>query len=127
MSRHSFNQDDGGCAAIGWDAPMNTFYLQLDENDDEPSLWLGNEYGQVQEPDALVDIIRKVSGDVPDDLIATLLADRRAEPAWDSIDDRLADGSMRLTFQEPGKLPYRMPRTTTLRSLFRKITGRDSD
>lgn len=124
MSRYSFDQNEGGSLAIGWDPGMGTFFLQLDEDEEQPSVWAGNEFGQYVRPDELVTVARLASGEVPDDMTAILLTDQIADPSWLSIDERFADASMDLTVHEVEKMPVRMPRSTTFRSLWRRITGK---
>lgn len=123
MSRHSFDQNDGGSLAIGWDAGMSTFFLQLDEDEEPPSMWAGNEYAQYLKPDDLVVVARLVSSDMPNEIMDILLTDKANDPAWPSVDERFADGSINLILREAGRLPIRMPRTTTFRSLWQRITG----
>ncbi|RSV12417.1 hypothetical protein CA235_17285 [Sphingomonas sp. ABOLF] len=124
MSRYSFNQDDGGSLGIGWDAPMGTFFLQIDEQDDEPTVWEGSEFGQHPEPDALVAMARAVSAEVPDDLAGTLRADKAASPDWRPVEDRIADGSLRIGLAVRSEPPLPLPPTTTVRGLWQRITGK---
>ncbi|WP_141243985.1 DUF5710 domain-containing protein [Sphingomonas lenta] len=96
MSRYSFDQRDGGCLSIGWDPPLNTFFLQIDADREEPTILEGSSYGQHLEPERLVRYARRRSGEVPSDLAVLLRADQAAEPAWAPIEERIAGGELKV-------------------------------
>lgn len=83
MSRYEFaGREPGVKLALGWDAPLGTFFLQIEsEEDDEPLLWHGGQYGECPEPGSLVTLARRWSNEVPAGLLARLFADELAQPA----------------------------------------------
>jgi hypothetical protein len=83
MSRHCFPGDKPGVTvAIGWDAPLATFFLQVErEEDDELLIWHGGRYGECGEPGPLLVLARQWSSQMPDSLLAWLLTDELAAPA----------------------------------------------
>jgi len=65
--------------AIGWDPPLNSYFAIIQrEDDDRDLLWIGTRYGEIVEPDTAIDAIRPFAT-IPDDLAATLGADRLCE------------------------------------------------
>lgn len=70
--------------AVGWDAPLNTYFAAVHRNDDDVDdehreiLWIGTFYGEIAEPKAVIDAITPFA-DVDADLAATLHADRLRE------------------------------------------------
>jgi len=91
MSRHEYD-GNGARLAIGWDAPLATYYLQVwvdafmhDEMDEDeretPQVWLGVSYGEAPDPHPLVAIARRHVPTIPDDLVQTLLIEELAKPA----------------------------------------------
>ncbi len=90
MSRHEFEQP-GISVAIGWDAPLATFFLQVwsealqtaamdEEERASPQIWMGDEYGALPEPAALLAIARQHMPTLPQDLDEDLRQDRQAAP-----------------------------------------------
>lgn len=94
MSRYSFDQHNGGTLGIGWDPGLNTFFLQIDADRDEPAIWKGTSYGEHPEPEPLVALARKHCADVPEQLVATLRTDKAADPAWAPVEERIARGDL---------------------------------
>ncbi|MBV2149911.1 hypothetical protein KRZ98_16830 [Sphingobium sp. AS12] len=72
------------CIAIGWDAPLDTFFaMVLRDDDDVPDeardlVWVGTRYGEVAEADNATDAIRAFAA-ILEGLAATLCADRSKE------------------------------------------------
>ncbi|CCW16951.1 hypothetical protein EBBID32_12900 [Sphingobium indicum BiD32] len=70
--------------AVGWDAPLNTYFAAVHRNDDDVDdehreiLWIGTTYGEIAEPETVIDAITRFA-DVDGDLAATLRADRLRE------------------------------------------------
>lgn len=70
--------------AIGWDAPLNSYFAIVQWEDDDVGdtdrilLWIGTRYGEILEPDTVIDAIRPFAA-VRDDLVATLCGDRVRE------------------------------------------------
>lgn len=65
MSRHVFDNLDGVRTVVGWDPPMQTFFVQKgifnidsDEwiDDSEPNLWLGTRHGEISNVQSLIEI-----------------------------------------------------------------------
>jgi hypothetical protein len=86
MSRHIYAAGAISIIAIGWDDPLQTFFLHFDEGKEQPSLWEGTREGQHPCPDRLVTIANQLSIRFGltvqmDDPIPTLLADRKKEAA----------------------------------------------
>src|SRR3954451_9231344 len=78
MSQHVMDSSREGMEIlIGWDQPMNTFFAQVwaKRDDEEPVVWLGNAFDQVQEPEEMAEDLEPF-GAMPDDLLAVLRADR---------------------------------------------------
>ena len=67
---------------------------------------------------------RAVSGEIPDDLADTLRADKAGAPAWAAVEDRIADGSLRIGLAAGSEPPLPLPPTTTVRGLWQRITGK---
>lgn len=91
MSRHEFD-GNGARLAIGWDAPLATFYLQVwiealqaeieDEDEREsPQIWLGASYGEAPSHVPLLAIARRHIPAIPAELGQTLMVDQLREPA----------------------------------------------
>lgn len=91
MSRHEF-QRPGVQVAIGWDAPLATFYLQvwsealvtaeMDEADRaSPQIWHGMEYGEFPEPSWLVALAARHFPELPDDMEERLRREKEQNPA----------------------------------------------
>lgn len=91
MSRHEFEQP-GVRLAIGWDAPLSTFYLQvwsealqtagMDEEEREtPQIWLGTEYAEHLSPNLPVALARLHLPDLPAGILDSLNQEMHAEPA----------------------------------------------
>jgi hypothetical protein len=86
MSRYEYD-GNGARVAIGWDAPLASFYLMvwidaLQEGDeDAPQLWLGASYAEVSHPGALLTIAARHVPTIPADLARTLLVDQLKAPA----------------------------------------------
>ncbi|EAT07461.1 hypothetical protein SKA58_19560 [Sphingomonas sp. SKA58] len=84
MSRHIYSAGDISIIVIGWDEPLQTFYLQFDEGAEQPSLWEGTRERQHPSPDRLVTIANQLSirfglAVQMAEPVQTLLADRRTE------------------------------------------------
>ncbi|MCP1551595.1 MULTISPECIES: hypothetical protein [Methylorubrum] len=78
--------------AIGWDAPLSTFYLQVwsealqtaemdEEERESPQIWFGTEYAEQLSPGLLVSVARQHLPSLPVDIEAALLRDMVKEPA----------------------------------------------
>ena len=85
MSRHQFN-DDPIRLAIGWDAPLATFFLQIwtgaeKDEDEGPSIWLGLAYGEEPSPASLLVTARRYMPTLPMSLGRQLVLDQLATPA----------------------------------------------
>ncbi|MCP1556656.1 UNVERIFIED_ORG: hypothetical protein M2438_005332 [Methylobacterium sp. SuP10 SLI 274] len=91
MSRYEFDQP-GVSLAIGWDAPLSTFYLQIwnealhtAEMDDEerasPQIWFGTEYAEHLSPSLLLTLARQHLPSLPEDIEESLMRDMVKEPA----------------------------------------------
>lgn len=87
MSRYEYD-GNGARLAIGWDAPLATFYLtvwidalQDGSDEDPPQLWLGASYAEVIHPSVLVTIARRHVPTIPADLAQTLMVDQLKAPA----------------------------------------------
>ena len=89
MSRHVFKgADPKVTVALGWDPPLDTFFLQvLKKRDGDEDLgridlmWLGTTCGEQRSPVALVTIARTWTSDIPEDMVATLYREEIAKPA----------------------------------------------
>jgi len=70
--------------AVGWDAPLNTYFAAVHRNDDDVDdehreiLWIGTTYGEIAEPETVIDAIIRFA-DVDGDLAGTLCDDRLRE------------------------------------------------
>jgi hypothetical protein len=70
--------------AIGWDPPLNSYFAIVQrendgvDDDGRELLWIGTRYGEIVEPDTVIDAIRPFAA-IPDELAATLGADRLRE------------------------------------------------
>ncbi len=85
MSRHEFEEGDVRLA-IGWDAPLATFFLQVwtgeeADEDEGPSIWLGGSYAEAPSPDPLVAVARRHLAALPDAIVRQLFVDQLKEPA----------------------------------------------
>ena len=85
MSRHDFQNGDIRLS-IGWDAPLASFFLQIwtgdgQDEDEQPSIWLGAFYGEVRAPDPLIVIARRHIPDLPTTLHRQLTIDQLGAPA----------------------------------------------
>jgi len=91
MSRHELNplaqpaNTHGALSiAIGWDAPLNSYFAIVQREDDDVDdgerdlLWIGARYGEILEPDTVIEAIRPFAA-IRDNLAATLGADRLRE------------------------------------------------
>lgn len=84
MSRHEF-QHDPVRVAIGWDAPLATFYLQVwtgreADEDDGPAIWLGTAYGEAPDPEPLIAIARQHLASMPTTIGRQLRVDQLMAP-----------------------------------------------
>ena len=43
-----------------YDEPLETYFLQLDKDEDYPTIWYGNECGEIKSPYLLIALIRKL-------------------------------------------------------------------
>lgn len=107
MSRHVFHMWNN-FHVIGWDAGLNTFYLQLNAHREEPSPWLGTGQSEFPDPQPLVDRLRAhfkpekgMTADdtadwdeIPANLYDTLVADRRAEPGWELPSEEVVQATL---------------------------------
>jgi len=82
MSRHVFPGHTGATSvAIGWDRPLNTFYVQVfradpeDEGEETSFIWKGVTPGELSTPAAAIEIARPWAN-LPDDIGRTLELDR---------------------------------------------------
>lgn len=82
MSRHVFPGHTGATSvALGWDRPLNTFYVQVfrpdpaDEAEETSFIWKGTAIGELSSPAAAIEIARPWAN-LPDDLGRTLELDR---------------------------------------------------
>ncbi|MBB3589003.1 hypothetical protein [Sphingomonas sp. BK481] len=85
MSRHDFHSGDTRLS-IGWDAPLASFFLQIwtgdgQDEDEQPSIWLGAFYGEVRAPDPLIVIAHRHIPDLPATLHRQLTIDQLGAPA----------------------------------------------
>ena len=66
-------------AVIGWDRPLQTFFVQVfrdnDAGDDEAFIWEGTEFGEIETPEAALRFLEPYC-DVPNGLSATLQIER---------------------------------------------------
>lgn len=96
MSRHelepSVNIDPlPRSVAIGWDPPLATFFAIVSrpgegDGEDEIFLWIGTDYAEVPEVDAIINAVRPYAV-IPDNLRSILENDRlnegsRPRPPW---------------------------------------------
>jgi hypothetical protein len=92
---------------IGWDAGLNTFYLQLNAHREEPSPWYGTSHSEYADPQPLVDKLRQHFepegrtpdetqdwDEIPPDLYDTLIADRQAEPGWELPSEEVVQAAL---------------------------------
>ncbi|AMB44368.1 hypothetical protein [Methylobacterium sp. AMS5] len=90
MSRYEFDEP-GVSLAIGWDAPLSTFYLQIRnaalhtaEMDEEerasPQIWFGTEYAKHLTP-GLLTLARQHLPSLPENIEVCLMRDMTEEPA----------------------------------------------
>ncbi|MCY1640543.1 hypothetical protein [Methylorubrum sp. SL192] len=91
MSRYEFDEP-GVSLAIGWDAPLSTFYLQIwnealhtAEMDEEerasPQIWFGTEYAEHLTPGLLLALARQHLPSLPENIEVCLMRDMTEEPA----------------------------------------------
>lgn len=73
---------DGGCLAIGWDPPYDTFFLQVGEDEEIPAIWKGTKHGEHPDPTPLVELAKLYSEDIPANLTEKLQDAKIAEPGW---------------------------------------------
>ena len=45
---------------LGYDRPLETYFLQLDKDGDYPTIWYGYEFGEIKSPYFLIALIRKL-------------------------------------------------------------------
>ncbi|RKF17739.1 hypothetical protein D6851_15895 [Altericroceibacterium spongiae] len=66
-------------ACVGWDRPLQTFFLQVIENPDtkaeKPMLWIGTDYSELKTPKQALQYLQTFC-DIPENLIQTLQIDR---------------------------------------------------
>ena len=85
MSHYSFRVDRRGIV-VGWDNPLQTFFVQVWENSDEddPVLWVGTWPEEVTSVEALAEVMRPY-GEIPAEVLAQLHTDfdgRKPQTAW---------------------------------------------
>src|SRR5438552_1956085 len=51
------------CAVVGWDEPMQTYFLQAPEEGDELSWWFGTAYAEIPTFSELCGVIQRLFGD----------------------------------------------------------------
>lgn len=106
MSRHVFHMWNN-FHVIGWDAGLNTFYLQLNAHREEPSPWYGTSHSEYADPQPLVDKLRQHFepegrtpdetqdwDEIPPDLYETLIADRQTEPGWELPSEEVVQAAL---------------------------------
>lgn len=91
MSRHSFpskDDDSSDVVVVGWDAVLQSFFLQYgDPGSDLPLiLATGQRVAEHPSPDIVVALARHLGDRIPDDLAKTLEGDRQAEGEFESAD-----------------------------------------
>jgi hypothetical protein len=78
---------------IGWDKPLQTYFVQVLDPDaeecnddtpaqpegDNPSIWLGCDFGEITDAAAAIEIVRPYA-EIPAGLLAHLKADQAGEP-----------------------------------------------
>ena len=81
MSRHDVPLKQGSGmsrAEVGWDRPLNTFYVQIYEQRgdvDEATIWIGTDFAELPHPSDAIAIL-KPHCDIPNGLSAKLEIDR---------------------------------------------------
>ncbi len=81
MSHHTFAGKAGTTVSIGWDRPLNTFYVQVsrpdreEEGERETFVWEGTAPGELSTATAAI-AIAKPHAELPEDLATTLETDR---------------------------------------------------
>jgi hypothetical protein len=83
VSRHELAARDtypGAKVAVGWDPPLRTYFavVRLIDDDDEPFLWIGTGWGEIEHPEYVIEAVEKYAL-VTIDTYSTLCADREAD------------------------------------------------
>jgi hypothetical protein len=104
--------------AIGWDAALNTFLLQIDGHNGESMIWMGVKYSEYpDDPEPLLATLRRHYDDndlepddvgIPHDLAEPLSADKLAKPARYHTDDRIARSELSIALKEVGRPSKKM-------------------
>lgn len=86
MSRYELTINPPNTLAIGWDRPMNTYFLQLQKEsvenpdaDPEMVIWIGGDFDECQNVDHILDVASRYSADAAgyrDRLVADRAAGR---------------------------------------------------
>ena len=82
MSRHAIPLKPGSDATeafVGWDRPLQTFFVQVlrrtDDGEDDILLWEGADYGEIKTPAEALRLLEPWC-DIPDGIAATLQIER---------------------------------------------------
>lgn len=101
MSRHTFAGDAGVSVAIGWDRPLDTFYVQVSRPDPEEQgeletfVWEGTSPRELPTAAAAI-AVAAPHAELPADLATTLETDRmKTLGSFDGPAQRAARGMIR--------------------------------
>lgn len=89
MSQHEFNSQRYRIT-VGWDRPLCTFFASVfdeeAENEDEPLIWLGTQWGQYPDAYPFLEVLGKLIDEhgvtdvvLPNSLLLTLEHDKQSE------------------------------------------------
>jgi hypothetical protein len=93
---------------LGYDKPLETYFLQLDKDADYPSVWYGTKWLEIRSPYILTALIEKLFGcevNFNQEIIGALISERNESYEQGEIVDRLEEWDDRyreqtFTFQE---------------------------
>jgi len=76
-ARHTY---PGAKVTVGWDGPLQTYFaiVRLIDDDDEPFLWIGTSWGEIEHPEFVIAAVDKYAS-VTMDTYSALCADRDAD------------------------------------------------
>ena len=79
MSRYNLdNASTGADIAVGWDRPLQTYFAVVVTNDpDNPALWIGTEFQQINDAQTIIDAIRPHTQPFDESSLSKLLHDDR--------------------------------------------------